>query len=201
MKMNGLETIFLNSPVRAFLQRRYEAPLMERLGGRTEGGHVLEVGCGRGVGTQILFEQFGAARVQAFDLDAAMVERARRRLARYPSERLKLDVGDVTAIKADDQQFDAVFDFNVIHHVPSWQSAIGEVSRVIKPGGRFFFVDMDSQFLDRWVVRTFTDHPKDNRFSSSDFVAELDGKGFVVEKGLVKRMFGDVFYGVATMNA
>jgi trans-aconitate methyltransferase len=46
---------------------------------------VLEIGCGRGVGTEIILERFGARRVFAFDFDPTMVKRARRRLARFPA--------------------------------------------------------------------------------------------------------------------
>ena len=88
----------MNNPVRAFIQRRYESWLLERLGGRTEGMRVLEVGCGRGVGTEIIFERFGAREVHAFDLDPDMVKQARRRLSSYGPERLRLSVGDVTSV-------------------------------------------------------------------------------------------------------
>lgn len=120
MKLNRVETTMMNNPLRALLQWRYEAPLLERLGGRTNGLRVLEVGCGRGVGTQIIFERFGAAHVTAFDLDPDMVAQARRRLAGRPPARLRLFVGDVTAIDGPDEAFDAVFDFGAIHHVPAW---------------------------------------------------------------------------------
>lgn len=69
----------MNNPVRAALLRWYEAPLLERLGGRVEGGRVLELGCGRGVGTEIILRRFGAAEVHAFDIDPA--ERSYRRFA------------------------------------------------------------------------------------------------------------------------
>ena len=35
MKLNAIEKALMNNPVRAMLQRRYEAPLMDRFGGRT----------------------------------------------------------------------------------------------------------------------------------------------------------------------
>ena len=76
MKMNRVEKALMNNPVRAFLQKHYEANLLERLGGRTEQARVLEIGCGRGVGTEILFERFGAREVHAFDIDADMIDRA-----------------------------------------------------------------------------------------------------------------------------
>lgn len=119
--------------------QHYAASWLERLGGKVECGRALEVGCGRGVGVQIILKRFGAASVEAMDLDPKMVECARRRLARFGLERVGLSVGDVTSVKVADATFDAVFDFGAIHLEPKWQKALAEVRRVLKPGGKFFF--------------------------------------------------------------
>lgn len=120
---------------------------------------MLEVGCGRGVGTEQIFRRFGAQSVYAIDIDPDMIARARHRLSHFPLERLKVEVGDVTAIRAEDQAFDAVFDFAIIHHVPNWQAAITEIHRVLKPGGRFYFHEVTRHFLDKWFARTFRNTP------------------------------------------
>ena len=196
MKLNRLEKALVNHPVRGLLQRKYEAPLLERLGGRVEGLRVLEVGCGPGVGTEIIFRHFGAREVHAFDLDPEMVEQARRRLSAYSAGRLKLSVGDVTAIEAADESYDAVFDFAVIHHVPEWQDAVAEIYRVLRPGGRFFFEEVTSHALRRWFYRRFLEHPTENRFTGSEFVAELEAQGIAVGGRVVERFFGDFVIGV-----
>lgn len=196
MKLNRAEKALMNNPARAALQRWYEAHLLKRLGGRVQDLRVLEVGCGRGVGTQIIFERFGAREVYAFDLDADMVQLARQRLVTYGPDRLNLAVGDVTAIDAEDESFDAVFDFGIIHHVPDWQIALSEIRRVLKPGGRFFFEEVTSHALNRWSYRTFLEHPTGNRFSGQEFVAELEGQGIAVNGNAVLRFFGDFVIGV-----
>ena len=196
MKLNWVEKLLMNNPVRAAVQRHYEAPLLERLGGRVEGGRVLEVGCGRGIGTEIIFEHFGAQYIEAFDLDPDMVGRALYRLDRYVPDRLRLRVGDVTAIDAEDGSFDAVFDFAIIHHVPHWQAAISEIARVLRSGGRFFFEEVTTRALNRWSYRTFLKHPKENRFSTAEFIHELEAQGIGVGGNWVERVFGDFVIGV-----
>jgi ubiquinone/menaquinone biosynthesis C-methylase UbiE len=194
MKLNAAEKALMNNPVRALVQRHYEAPLLERLGGRTPGARVLEVGCGRGVGSEIILTRFGAREVVAFDLDLDMVSRARRRLARW-RDRVSFEVGDATRIPAPDAHFDAVFDFGIIHHVPDWREAIGEVSRVLRPGGRFCFEEVTRHALDRPTYRRLFDHPAEDRFSAEDLVAELERSGIVVGRA-VERFFGDFVIGV-----
>src|SRR4029079_19749500 len=88
-------------------------------GGDLSGQHVLEVGCGRGVGSEVILDRLGAERVTAFDLDDSMVELARRRLHARP---VSLSVGDVCAIEQASGAIDTVVDFGIIHHVPGWQN-------------------------------------------------------------------------------
>ena len=196
MKLNRVEKALMNNPVRALVQRRYEAELMERLGERVEGQRVLEIGCGRGVGTEIIFERFGAREVDAFDLDPDMIAQAQRRLSAYSSDRLRLFVGDAAAINAEDASYDAVFDFGIVHHVPDWQQAISEISRVVRPGGRFFFEEVTRQALDRWFYRMFLDHPTTNRFTAEEFVTELERQAISVGSNQVKWFLGDFVVGV-----
>jgi len=196
VKLNRVETALMNNPIRAFVQRRYEAPLFERLGARLAGQRVLEVGCGRGVGTEILLERFGSREVYAFDLDPDMVAKARRRLARFGADRVRVGVGDVTAIDAPDASFDAVVDFGIIHHVPSWRRAVAEVSRVLRPGGVFAFEEVTRQALERWFYRRFLDHPTADRFTGEEFVRELERQGIEVGEAVLAWFFGDIVSGV-----
>lgn len=196
MKLNRLEKALMNNPVRAAIQRYVEAAWLERLGGRAEGMRVLEVGCGRGVGTEIILDRFGAKEVYAIDIDPEMVDLAKGRLGRYGAARVRIAVGDVTAVEADDATFDAVFDFGIIHHVPDWQAAVTEVRRVLRPGGRFFFEEVTSHALNRWSARKLFDHPAENRFSTAEFLQELERQGIHVGSNYREVFFGDFLIGV-----
>lgn len=196
MKLNRIEKALMNNPLRALVQRHHEAVLMQRLGGRLDDMRVLEIGCGRGVGTEIIFERFGAREVHAFDLDPDMVEKARKRLSRYPEPRLRLFVGDAAAIEAEDESYDAVVDFGIIHHVPGWQRAVKEVSRVLRPGGLFLFEEVTRQALSRWSYRTFLKHPpQENWFNREEFIAELERQGIEVGTNTIEWFFGDFVVG------
>ena len=196
MKMNTLEKMAMNNPVRLLIQRHFELPLLEKLGGRLDGMNVLEVGCGRGVGTELLLERLGAANVHAIDLDEGMLKHARKRLSKYDPTRLKLETGDVTAIDAPDQTYDAVVNFAAIHHVPNWQAAVAEISRVLAPGGRFFFQEVTAQWIFRWPYRVLFEHPMENRFSSEEFISEVENQGISVNDNWEQRGGGDFVFGV-----
>jgi ubiquinone/menaquinone biosynthesis C-methylase UbiE len=196
MKLNRVEKALMNNPVRSASQRLYEARLLEKLGGKVTDANVLEVGCGRGVGTQVILDRFEAGRVHAFDLDPDMVDQARKRLNLYDSSRLQLSVGDVTEIDAVDASFDAVFDFGTVHHVPDWERALDEIARVLKPRGRFFFEEVTKHALDRWSYRTLLDHPSENRFTAERFVSALEERNIFVAENYVERFFGDFVIGV-----
>lgn len=129
-----------------------------------------------------------------------MIELAQRRLSRYPPEQLKLYVGDASEIEEDDGSFDAVFDFGIIHHVTQWKRVIAEVSRVLRPGGRFFFEEVTSHALNRWSYRAFLEHPKADRFSTRQFVLELERNGIEVGGNYLERFFGDFVIGVGRLR-
>ena len=186
MKLNWLGRAALNSPLRAVAQA-YVASRMRALGGTVEGGHVLEIGCGGGVGVSIILEQFGASEVEAIDIDPKMIHRARQRLATYSTDRVKLAVGNATSLTAKDATFDAVFDFGAIHLEPAWPKAIGEVARVLKPGGRFFFELVTIRAL-RLSYPLLTERFADMEPPSPEsFLGELDHLGIVVGDTFVRR--------------
>ncbi len=130
-----------------------------------------------------------------------MVELARKRLSAYGPDRLSLYVGDAVAIAEEDASFDAVFDFGILHHVREWKAAVGEVARVLKVGGRFFFEEVTSKALNRWVYRTFLEHPTENRFSAEEFVAELERQRIAVGRNSAEWLFGDFVTGMGRREA
>jgi ubiquinone/menaquinone biosynthesis C-methylase UbiE len=176
MLLNRVEYVLMNNPVRSAIQRRFEAARLLRMGGPMSGGAALEIGCGRGVGAELVLDRFGADTVDAFDLDPRMVDLARRRLAPR-GDRVRLWVGDATAIPVPDASYDAVFDFGIVHHVPRWRDAVAEVRRVLKPGGRLYAEEVLRGFLENPVVHRLLDHPEGDRFDTREFASALERAG------------------------
>ncbi len=179
MILNRLEFLLMNNPIRAAVQRRFEARKFLRMGGPLPAGaRALEIGCGRGVGAEVIFDVFGAAAVDAFDLDPRMVALAQRRLgSRAPNVRLW--IGDAAAINAPGATYDAVFDFGIIHHVPNWRDVLLEVHRVLKPGGSFFAEEPLAGILNHPVMHRLCAHPVEDRFGVGDFRAALHAANLV----------------------
>ncbi|MCZ6706249.1 MAG: class I SAM-dependent methyltransferase [Bacteroidetes bacterium] len=177
MILNRFEYALVNNPIRAAMQRYWVAKQLLRMGGPVPGGTVLEIGCGRGIGVEIILDLFEAKHVDAFDLDARMISRAQNRLRRR-AEEVRIWDGDVTAIAADSDQYDAVFAFGIIHHVPDWRLALSEVHRVLKPGGRFYAEEALKKIVTHWLVRRLSVHPQEDRFTHEQFCAAMNTMGF-----------------------
>lgn len=204
MLMNRAERLLVNSAARRALQRWYETPVLLRLGGPARRLRVLELGCGSGYGTHLIVTRFGAEHVDAVDLDPGLLDRASRRLARH-GERVRLVRGDVTdlraAVGAADESYDAVFDFGIVHHVEDWRTALTEVARVLRPGGRFYFDEVTARALATRTYRRLFDHPEHDRFTAAQFVAELERHGLSTSGRWVTHVRGHYVLGVATREA
>jgi len=176
MILNRLEFAMMNNRARAAFQRHIEAKHLLRLGGNVAGGRALEIGCGGGVGVEIIQDRFGATSVDAFDVDARMLGLAERRCAGRRGVRFWK--GDATDISSASQSYDAVFDFGILHHIQDWESAVREIFRVLVPGGRLFAQETMSGLITHPVARRLWDHPQDGRFDEQGFVNALADAGF-----------------------
>lgn len=99
---------------------------------------VGDLGCGTGQLTAALAPF--VRRVIAVDASAAMLQAAKKRL--HGLDNVELRRGDLEALPLDDARLDAATLALVLHHLAEPERALGEVSRVLKPGGRLLIVDM-----------------------------------------------------------
>jgi ubiquinone/menaquinone biosynthesis C-methylase UbiE len=99
------------------------------------GKTVLEVGCGYG-GMQRALLESGAARTIGLDVDAGAIELARANLAGEP--RVSFVEGDIERCPLPSSSVDIVVSDAVLEHVGDIEAALGEVARVLRPGGRLY---------------------------------------------------------------
>ena len=187
MLLNRFERILVNNPVRPLIQKYFEAPRLLSMGGKVSGGKVLEIGCGVGIGIELILDKFGAELVDAFDLDPKMVDLARHRLKSRGSH-VNIWQGDGATIDAKDNTYDAVFAFGVLHHIPKWQDSLKEIRRVLKPGGQFYSEEVLGKFIHNFVVRRVLDHPMKNRFNFKTYCETFEKLGFKIVSS--KQMWG-----------
>jgi SAM-dependent methyltransferase len=100
------------------------------------GARVLEIACGTGISTaQVLARLPADGRLVATDLNQAMLDHARMRVAADP--RIEWRVADAQQLPFADASFDhCVCQFGVMFF-PDKVAALREVRRVLKPGGEF----------------------------------------------------------------
>jgi ubiquinone/menaquinone biosynthesis C-methylase UbiE len=105
---------------------------------------VLEVGCGPGFVTERLLGLVPRGFVVGIDNDPYMVELAGRRLAGL--ERVEVRLGSVSEPGFVGAEFDAATARLIVQHLPDPLGALAEIRRVLRPGGRLFVTDIDSEW-------------------------------------------------------
>ncbi len=99
---------------------------------RFKGKRTLEIGVGLGADHQKLAEH--GAILSGIDLTPRAINHTKRRfeLMGLNSE---LQIADAENLPFEDNSFDAVYSWGVLHHSPDTQKAVNEVYRILKPGG------------------------------------------------------------------
>ena len=99
---------------------------------------ILEVGCGTGVFLPGIASRVGTeGRVVGLDHSAALLVQARERLASAGLvDQIELVEGDANQLPFADGSFDAAHCERVLMHLEHPRRAIGEMVRVVRPGGR-----------------------------------------------------------------
>jgi SAM-dependent methyltransferase len=97
-------------------------------------GRGLDLGCGDGRLARIVFDRVGSRRLVGLDPDPLETSAA---VASGVYERVHTAPGD--HIPEPDAAFQFVFSNSVLEHIPSLEPVLGEVARVLAPGGRFVF--------------------------------------------------------------
>lgn len=97
------------------------------------GKKVLEVGCGAGIDSAE-FARNGAL-VTSADFTERSVQ-STKELLKEANLPVNVVQADATNLQFEDDSFDCVYSFGVLHHIPDIEKALAEIKRVLKPGGQ-----------------------------------------------------------------
>ena len=104
--------------------------------------YVLDVGCGLGGTTRYLADQHGC-RVEGIDLTEEYIRIGKRLNDMVGlSDRISLTCGNALKLPYDNDTFSVVWTQHAQMNIKNKQGFYGEISRVLKPGGRFLFHDV-----------------------------------------------------------
>lgn len=154
---------------------------------------VLDLGCGTGVASRAVARRAGfAGRVTGIDRSPYLIEVARRRANEEGmTQALQFEVGDSRSLGLADEGFDAAVAHTLLSHVENPLAVLGEIVRVVRPGGVVGIFDGDyasmtfagadeasSRAVDAAIVQAIATSPRVMR----DMAGFLDAAGLRLER-------------------
>jgi len=106
--------------------------------GAERGQNILEVGIGTGLNLPLYPP---GCRITGIDLSEEMLEKAREKVAELGLANVTLKAMDATVMDFGDDEFDATVATYTISAVPDPVGVLGEMRRVVKPGGNLVLLN------------------------------------------------------------
>jgi ubiquinone/menaquinone biosynthesis C-methylase UbiE len=155
---------------------------IEREAALLQGKHLLEVGCGMGYDALEFLKR--GVRVTATDLTENAVKLAQRHFTIEDVQVEEVRTANALCLPFEASSFDAVWANGVLHATGDTARAVGEVHRVLKPGGRaiisHFYRKPSWMYLLHHLGRENIEHksedpPVNEFYRESEILAMFDG--------------------------
>ena len=172
---------------------------------------MLEIGVGGGVDFASWLR--AGAKAVGIDLTEAGVRLTKQRITAlgFSEDSYSLNTGDAEDLAFEDESFDLVYSYGVLHHTPNTEKAFAEAYRVIKQGGtlkamvyhvpsmtgwllwaRFCFLTGKWFKTPRAAIFDHLESPGTKAYTIAEMRAMLKGVGFTNSNIYSKLVFGDL---------
>ena len=98
---------------------------------------MLDIGCGGGATLKRLLKRSHAGQVYGIDISQESVAKARKVNAKLLDKQVFVSQGSAEKLPYEDGKFDLVTAIETVYFWPNLPECMKEVSRVLKPGGKF----------------------------------------------------------------
>ncbi|MBC8167653.1 MAG: class I SAM-dependent methyltransferase, partial [Bryobacteraceae bacterium] len=116
--------------------RIFHVQLIARFLGDLNGCRVADIGSGKGRFARVLKHDNPGAEIVAFDLAEAM-------LRQVPPD-IRTCCGSMTSLPFRDASFDAAYATESLEHAVEIATAVSELCRIVRPGGRIVIIDKNA---------------------------------------------------------
>ncbi len=147
------------------------------------GMRYLDVGCGAGSAASRIAES-RSLDVTGIDIDPEQIRAANAAAAR---PNLHYLVMDATHLDFADGQFDIVSTSKTIHHIPDWERAFEEMTRVLRGGGTLIYRDFTAP---SWLIPAAKRLFPSAGFPSEDALDSLSAKAGLTRIHRSRRFVG-----------
>lgn len=127
---------------------------------------VLEVGPGPGYFSAEAARNIPYGQLTLVDIQQEMLDMAKKRLDSYALQNVKYVQANATTLPFEKETFDVVFLVAVLGEIPDKQKCIGELYRVLRPGG----------------LLSITEQPGDPDYIPVDNMKKLAGEMFHLDQ-------------------
>lgn len=152
-------------------------------------GKVLDIGCADGVFTKVILDKTCTKEVIGIDVLKPSINWAKSHWKK--EKKMKFQVGNAHKLKFPAKQFDAVFAFEIMEHVPDPTQVLKEIKRVLKKNGYIIILVPSESPLFKivwwfvkkfWWARIWEDTHVQSFHSNNKLTKHVKKAGFKVEE-------------------
>jgi SAM-dependent methyltransferase len=179
-QFNKQAALYATSPVHRFGP---SLPVLVEMAAPEPSDVVLDVATGTGNTALTLAPQ--VQKVIGLDLASAMLEQARARAHAESIRNIEFLSGSAEELPFPDNEFSLVVSRHAPHHFHRLDKFLGEVRRVLRPGGRFVLADQISpsdqvaDWVDRWERMRDPSHFRQRTVAEWRELAEAAGFSWI----------------------